>query len=94
MCEQLAAHSSRYAPFVTEETYAQYVARVRRHGTWGDAITLQAAADAFGISVALITSYDDAFFLEIQPVATVVSGRVLWLSFWAEWHYNSVVPKN
>ena len=58
---------------------------------WGDHITLQAAADAYGVRMCVISSYRDNFLVEITP-KTARSARVCWISFWAEVHYNSVYP--
>ncbi|KAK3262968.1 hypothetical protein CYMTET_28209, partial [Cymbomonas tetramitiformis] len=33
-------------------------------------------------------------FIEIKPADGVFSQRVLWLSFWAEVHYNSIYPES
>ena len=40
--------------FVPED-YASYVAEMARETTWGDHITLQAAADAYGLGPHIIT---------------------------------------
>lgn len=39
-------------------------------GTWGDHLTLQAAADAYGCSICLITSFLENCIITIQPSAT------------------------
>lgn len=57
----------------------------------GDHVTLQAAADKFGAQINLITSYEDTICMEILPNERKVD-RILWLSFLAEYHYNSVYP--
>ena len=67
-----------------------YLARMARDGAWGDHVTLQAAADALDARVHVLTSYDDDGFLQIVPQANPRAPRTLWLSFWAEVHYNSV----
>lgn len=59
----------------------------------GDHITLQAAADAYGVGMCVISSYTDNFVIEIQP-RLKRSERVLWISFWAEVHYNSIYHIN
>ncbi len=65
-------------------------------GTWGDHLTLQAAADAFRVRVCLLTSYRDAFVVEVAPreeegrPGPSATGPVLWLSFFAALHYNSL----
>lgn len=55
------------------------------------ACDLQAAADAFGLQIWVLTSFESADFLEIEP-RQLRSSRVLLLSFFAEvgrshtWH--------
>ena len=54
----------------------------------GDHVTLQATADAFGISINLLSSYT-ADVVAVQP-REPKSSKLIWLSFWAEVHYNSL----
>ncbi|KAB5544124.1 hypothetical protein DKX38_012236 [Salix brachista] len=63
-----------------------------RSGEWGDHVTLQAAADSYGIKILLITSFRDTCCIEIFPKAKK-SNRVIYLSFWAEVHYDSIYPE-
>lgn len=49
----------------------------------------QAAADAYGLQINLLTSYECEPLIEIKP-EEVKSSRVIWLTFWAEIHYNAV----
>ena len=86
----LARAPERYRPFVADEPWDAYLARMARDGAWGDHVTLQAAADALDARVHVLTSYDDAGYLQIVPHANPRAPRTLWLSFWAEVHYNSV----
>jgi hypothetical protein len=91
--KQLRDDPGAYSVFVTEP-YDAYVARMGRLGTWGDHLTLQAAADAFRVRLCLLTSYKDAFVIEVQPREEAggapPGAAVLWLSFFAEVHYNSL----
>lgn len=57
---------------------------MQQFGTWGDHVTLQAVADAFGVRIAILTSFQDGCVVEIQPQGQVKSQRILYLSFWAE----------
>ena len=50
---------------------------------------MQAAADAYGVRVCIITTYEHGGYLEITPLAKR-SERSLWLSLHAEVHYNSI----
>jgi len=87
---RLRSHKARYAPYVPDD-FDGYVAGMSLASTWGDHVTLQAAADHFGLKITVITSYRENCVLHIEP-AKKRSSRVLWLSFWAEVHYNSLYP--
>ena len=50
---------------------------------------VQAAADAYGVRVCIITTYEHGGYLEVTPLAKH-SERCLWLSLHAEVHYNSI----
>ena len=89
---QLRRDREAYSVFVPED-FDAYVREMSRATTWGDHITLQAAADAYGVAMCVISSYKDNFVIEIQPTAKR-SERVLWISFWAEVHYNSIYHIN
>ena len=149
---QLALEPERYAEFCMVEDaedadFESFVRRMGNDGEWGDAVTLQAAADVYGIVVCLITSYDQRGIFRVEPrarleaprpeappvpsappprslgprefdaeVAHVVSALessppppppqatpqhrtpptappTIWLAFWAESHYASIVPE-
>ncbi|KAL4443969.1 hypothetical protein ABPG75_011706 [Micractinium tetrahymenae] len=87
VCQQLRAHPEWYRDHVPGD-YRRYVADMARTNTWGDHVTLQAAADAFGLRIMVLTSFESADFLDIEP-RQLKSSRVLLLSFFAEVHYNS-----
>ncbi|XP_048607745.1 OVARIAN TUMOR DOMAIN-containing deubiquitinating enzyme 9 isoform X1 [Brassica napus] len=63
-----------------------------RNGEWGDHVTLQAAADWYGVRMFVITSFKDTCYIEILPHLQK-SNRLICLSFWAEVHYNSIYPE-
>ena len=54
-------------------------------------LTLKAASDVYGRRMCILSSYEKNFLIEITPLE-VKHPRVLWLSFWAEVHYNSLYP--
>eukprot|EP00668_Euglena_longa_P042265 GGOE01055814.1.p1 GENE.GGOE01055814.1~~GGOE01055814.1.p1 ORF type:complete len:256 (-),score=31.13 GGOE01055814.1:176-943(-) len=94
---RLKFHSNQYAPFVINEDYDTYVARMSKEGEWGDHLTLQAASDAFNVEVVLITSFaDNRSIISIKPMdwGNSLDGKsarqTLYLSFFAEIHYNSI----
>ncbi|KAK4372976.1 hypothetical protein RND71_008360 [Anisodus tanguticus] len=69
--------------------YKSYLKKMKRLGEWGDHITLQAAADRYGVKICLVTSFRENGYIEIRP-KDIQPSRELWLSFWSEVHYNSL----
>ncbi|XP_031123284.1 OVARIAN TUMOR DOMAIN-containing deubiquitinating enzyme 12-like [Ipomoea triloba] len=72
--------------------YDDYLRKMSKSGEWGDHVTLQAAADLYGVKIFVITSFKDTCYIEIVPNIQK-SERVIFLSFWAEVHYNSIHPE-
>jgi len=114
--QQSSTEEAKSSFFMMQTAYSNYCDDMASDGTWGDHVTLQAAADLYGAQITVVTSYLDNGVLEITPTRTSSwnnkSGdasppddgknsswsekfgeRNLWLSFWAEVHYNSVYPK-
>ncbi|CAJ2629585.1 OVARIAN TUMOR DOMAIN-containing deubiquitinating enzyme 12 isoform X2 [Trifolium pratense] len=89
--QQLKSDPDLYAGYVPM-TYSEYLKKMSKSGEWGDHVTLQAAADWYGVKIFVITSFKDTCYIEILP-QTQKSGRVIFLSFWAEVHYNSIYPE-
>ncbi|KAL7095865.1 hypothetical protein ACP275_10G049000 [Erythranthe tilingii] len=87
---QLKAQPEMYEGYVPME-YADYLKRMSKGGEWGDHVTLQAAADSYGVRILVVTSFKDTCYIEILP-RDQKSKRVIYLSFWAEVHYNSIYP--
>ncbi|XP_019228890.1 PREDICTED: uncharacterized protein LOC109209977 isoform X2 [Nicotiana attenuata] len=52
-----------YVPMV----YDEYLKKMSKAGEWGDHITLQAAADSYGVKIFVITSFKDTCYIEILP---------------------------
>ncbi|KAG1659377.1 hypothetical protein FOA52_007840 [Chlamydomonas sp. UWO 241] len=85
---QLRRNNQRYSGFVPSD-FGSYCDAMAKESEWGDHVTLQAAADAFCLRIMVLTSYETEFVIKIEPLK-VASERVLWVSFWAEVHYNSL----
>eukprot|EP00803_Ostreobium_quekettii_P009199 evm.model.scf_3184EXC.3 EVM.evm.TU.scf_3184EXC.3 scf_3184EXC:10159-12281(-) len=83
-------HAIQFKDFVPDD-FEGYCKKIAKKGTWGDHITLKAAADCYGVQLLLLTSYPHASVLQLDA-ETVRSNRRLYLSYWAEVHYNSVYP--
>ncbi|PKA47789.1 OTU domain-containing protein 5 [Apostasia shenzhenica] len=88
---QLQSHPEIYEGYVPM-AYGDYLKRMSKSGEWGDHVTLQAAADSYGVKIFIVTSFRDTCYVEIMPI-NQKSKRVIFLSFWAEVHYNSIYPE-
>ncbi|KAK1290501.1 hypothetical protein QJS10_CPB18g01679 [Acorus calamus] len=88
---QLKSNPDIYEGYVPM-AYGDYLKKMSRSGEWGDHVTLQAAADSYGVKIFVITSFKDTCYIEILP-NDQKSKRVIFLSFWAEVHYNSIYPE-
>ncbi|KAK8359514.1 hypothetical protein V6Z11_A04G101600 [Gossypium hirsutum] len=85
---KLKSHSEAYEGYVPMD-YADYLKKMSKSGEWGDHVTLQAAADSYGVRIFVLTSFKDTCYIEIIPNFQKPKG-VIFLSFWAEVHYNSI----
>ncbi|CAL0299531.1 unnamed protein product [Lupinus luteus] len=88
---QLKSHPEIYEGYVPME-YSDYLEKMSKSGEWGDHVTLQAAADSYGVRIFVMTSFKDTCCIEILPHFEKPKG-VIFLSFWAEVHYNSIYPQ-
>ncbi|KAL2533915.1 Cysteine proteinases superfamily protein [Abeliophyllum distichum] len=88
---QLKSNRQLYENYVPM-AYDDYLKKMSKTGEWGDHVTLQAAADTYGVKIFVITSFKDTCYIEILP-QTLKSNRMIFLSFWAEVHYNSIYPQ-
>jgi hypothetical protein len=97
---KILASPEDYSPYVAPLTLATYCDKMRTLGEWGDNITLQAVADEYLVVINIVSSYSEHGFIEILPSGSRERGfaekspRSLWLSFFAEVHYNSLYPGN
>ncbi|KAK4607103.1 hypothetical protein RGQ29_001072 [Quercus rubra] len=88
---QLKTYPDIYEGYVPM-AYGDYLEKMSKSGEWGDLVTLQAAADSYGVKMFVITSFKDTCYIEILPKFER-SKRVIHLSFWAEVHYNPIYPE-
>ncbi|XP_021897925.1 uncharacterized protein LOC110814684 [Carica papaya] len=63
---QLKAHPEMYGGYVPM-SYGDYLKKMSKSGEWGDHVTLQAAADWYGVKIFVITSFKDTCYIEILP---------------------------
>ncbi|CAH8385638.1 unnamed protein product [Eruca vesicaria subsp. sativa] len=89
--KQLKSSPASYEGYVPME-FSEYLKKMSRSGEWGDHVTLQAAADAYRMKIVVLTSFKNTCYIEILPTSDEPRG-VIFLSFWAEVHYNSIYLK-
>ncbi|EGC40280.1 hypothetical protein DICPUDRAFT_74144 [Dictyostelium purpureum] len=76
--------------FVYDSSWEEYCNNMSKNGTWGDHLTLVAAAEIFKINITIISSVasQTGFFIEIKP--KVKSNYYVLLSHISEYHYGSL----
>lgn len=70
--------------------YGDYLEKLSRSGEWGDHVTLQAAADSYGVKIFVITSFRDTCYIEILPNAQR-SKRGMFV--FVAYHFKLVFPR-
>ncbi|CAN0926928.1 OVARIAN TUMOR DOMAIN-containing deubiquitinating enzyme 10 [Linum grandiflorum] len=90
--KQLKSNPDMYEGYVPMK-YREYLSNMSRSGEWGDHVTLQAAADSYAVKILVITSFKDTSTIEILPRKKKPQ-RVIFLSFWAEVHYNAICSRS
>ncbi|KAL9676936.1 hypothetical protein QQ045_005158 [Rhodiola kirilowii] len=64
--KQLQSHQEVYEGYVPM-SFGEYLKKMSKSGEWGDHVTLQAAADSYGVKIVVITSFKDTCYIEILP---------------------------
>ena len=88
---ELRAYPNVYCEFV-RGPYAAYLSAMALPATWGDNVTLQAAAELYDVIIDVATDFANHPTIRIQPVAYTADDpplRVLRLRFAVEYHYVS-----
>ena len=71
----LRAHAQSYSFFVGEEVdWQRYLRRMATPRTWGDELTLRAAADCFGVVVHVVTTEHENWLLNYVPEGLRMEG--------------------
>lgn len=90
--KQLKSRPKDYKGLVYNMEFSEYVKNMSSNSVWGDEVTLKAAADLYGVKIVLITSLKHTTFMEILPKSQKQPGRVIYLSYLAGIHFNSIYP--
>ena len=72
-------------------TWHAYLNSMRQDGTWGDHLTLMAAANVYHMSITIVSSVEDSEPVVIDPATGTSQGTIL-LGHLAELHYMTLQP--
>eukprot|EP00746_Dinoflagellata_sp_MGD_P058207 gnl/MRDRNA2_/MRDRNA2_249568_c0_seq1.p1 gnl/MRDRNA2_/MRDRNA2_249568_c0~~gnl/MRDRNA2_/MRDRNA2_249568_c0_seq1.p1 ORF type:complete len:280 (-),score=45.98 gnl/MRDRNA2_/MRDRNA2_249568_c0_seq1:62-775(-) len=87
----LKQHKADFAEFFADEEWSEYLETMAKPRTWGDEMSLRAAAEAFAVTIHVLTSSEENWLLEYSPKADSDKGaREVFLTYVAPIHYNSV----
>ena len=93
VCQHLRENSDHYAGFCEEPSFENYCYDMENTRKWGDSMTLQAAADCYGLVFKIITSNAGQDCLKLRPHNSRDAPEV-WLAYLEESgadHYNPVI---
>ena len=79
--------------FESEDAFRDYVRKMRMGRTWGDELTLRAAADLLRVRILVVTSEEENYLLHYDPSEGGAGGRTLFITYVSPIHYNTLRPK-
>lgn len=91
--------AEEFAPFFPGDAFSEYCASMRMPGTWGDELTLRAAADLLKAKVYVITSEPENWLLQYDPpepdpaskkAPAGSAERCLFVTYISPIHYNTI----
>ena len=102
----MVSHPESYSAFVGDAAeWERYATNMGRSRTWGDELTLRAAAEAFGVVVHVVTTEKQNWLLHYGTNSAgggagagggdgaAAAGRQLFLCYVSPIHYNVVAPR-
>lgn len=87
-CDEMQRAHGSYSVFFDACEFETFVKHMRCGRTWGDELTLRAAADTFCCTVHVITSTPENWHLRYEPQGQSV--KALFLTYISPVHYNAV----
>lgn len=88
-CDHMEKQRKDYEPFFEPGDFDPWLEEMRKSKTWGDELTLRAAADIFNCTIHVITSNESNWHLVYVP-AKGKPIRRLFLTYIRPIHYNSI----
>ena len=96
ICEYIRENAERFSMYLdTDETDGldEYLEEMAADGTWGDNLTLQAAAELYNLNITMFRFTGKAgtpFQMCISPENTQQEMRAVYLAYWMDQHYDVV----
>ena len=93
--DYIEAHADDYSFYFAEGEFADYCRKMRMARTWGDELTLRAAAELLQVRILVITSEEENYLLHYDPTSGDGSTvRTLFITYVSPIHYNTLRPKS
>mmetsp|Transcript_17786 Transcript_17786/g.44756 ORF Transcript_17786/g.44756 Transcript_17786/m.44756 type:complete len:340 (-) Transcript_17786:91-1110(-) len=84
----MKADSDFFVAFLGED-FDDYCKEMLMAGTWGDELTLRAAADGLGVTIHVVTSEAENWYMVYEPTKQLLK-KEIFLSYVSPIHYNSL----
>jgi len=99
VCEYIKANAEEFSMYLdTDETEGldEYLEEMKQDGTWGDNLTLQAAAELYKLEIVMFRFTGKSgtpFRMCISPKNTEQGTQTIYLAYWMNQHYDVVSCK-
>lgn len=91
--DYLGRNADKYAAFFEAGTWEDYLRTMAALRTWGDELTLRAAAEVFNIRIHVISSTETNWYIVYEPEKGLQDdARNLFITYVSPIHYNTVAP--
>jgi hypothetical protein len=95
----LVSHPESFSMFVGDsDDWARYISKMEKNRTWGDELTLRAAAEAFSVTIHVVTTEHENWLLRYDSREDCANAgdaqRRLFLCYVSPIHYNVIAPSS
>lgn len=77
-----------------DESFENYVSRMRQDREWGDMVELQAISNCYSVDIAIYYDNSPIANVTITPINGVHTDQLIRLHYVNGVHYTAIVPKN
>ena len=86
----MRSESSFFGAMFEEGELEAYLGRMALNRTWGDELTLRATADCYRVSIHVVTSTVENWYLAYEPQGGAAARRNLFLTYISPVHYDAL----